>query len=224
MEREHPEGALHARLELFATVVLAVATVLTAWSAFQSSKWSGVQAIQFSQASSLRTESVRASNEADAQMAVDVDLFVSWAAAVSEEQGEEGIEDYRPETGTLSGFLFERFRDEFKPAVRAWLETRPLVDADAPPTPFVVPEYQLAKSQEAARLAEQADASREDALESNQRADNYVLTTVLFAAVLFFAGVSTKLSARRPRLLMVGCAVVLLLAGGLIVATFPVEI
>ena len=70
---EHPAGAdderrinrvghRKRRLEIAATVLLSAATVLTAWSAFESTKWSGVQAIRFSRASASRTDSVRASN------------------------------------------------------------------------------------------------------------------------------------------------------------------
>jgi hypothetical protein len=51
-----------------------------------------------------------------------------------------------------------------------------------------------------------------------------VLTTVLFAAVLFFAGVSSKFVGMRTRTLTVAFAVVLLLSGAAILATFPVEI
>lgn len=215
-----------SKLELAATVVLAIATVVTAWSAFQSAKWSGVQSINFSKASAERTESVRASNRANTQTAVDVDTFVAWASAVSEERSgaRPSTQPYTPEPGTLSGFLFERFRPEFKPAVQAWLTTRPLTTPGAPSSPFVMPEYKLAEAMKADRLARQADESRQAALESNQRSDNYVLTTVLFASVLFFAGISTKLVGRRSRLLMFGCAVALLLAGAVILATFPVEI
>jgi hypothetical protein len=215
-----------SNLELAATVVLAIATVVTAWSAFQSAKWSGVQSIDFSLASAQRTESVRASNRANTQTAVDVDTFVAWASAVSQERGgaRPSTEAYTPEPGTLSGFLFQRFRPEFKPAVQAWLNTRPLVTPDAPSSPFVMPEYKLAEGAKADRLAQRADQSRRAALQANQRSDNYVLTTVLFAAVLFFAGISTKVVGRRPRLLVFGCALALLLAGAVILATFPVQI
>jgi hypothetical protein len=48
------------RIELVATVLLACATVLTAWSAFESTKWSGTQTIHFSQAGADRTESAKA--------------------------------------------------------------------------------------------------------------------------------------------------------------------
>ena len=93
----------------------------------------------------------------------------------------------------LADFYFQRFRPEFKPAVEAWAALRPLKNADAPPTPFAMPEYKLAKSEEADKLLAEAEASSADARESNQRSDNYVLAVVLFAASLFFAGISTKL-------------------------------
>ncbi len=142
-----------------------------------------------------------------------------------EQQGVEAQDrPYEPEPGTLSGFLFERFRDEFKPAVEAWLATRPLITPDAPATPFALPEYSLAARDRADSLLQEAQDFREEALRSNQRSDNYVLLTVIFAAVLLFAGVSTKLEGRRAQLLMLGLAVVLLLGASATLLTFPVEI
>lgn len=46
----------HERQELVAVVLLSITTVLTAWSGFQSSKWSGAMSIAFSQASSARIQ------------------------------------------------------------------------------------------------------------------------------------------------------------------------
>jgi hypothetical protein len=227
MSAATPDDAARAaiRIELVATVFLAIATVLTAWSAFQSAKWSGVQAISFSAANATRTESTRASDLANTQRAVDVDTFVAWVTAVAEERGVEPSDaPYRPKAGTLSGFLHERFRDEFRPAVEAWLATRPLVDAGAAATPFELPEYQLAAEEEADRLLQESEDRRDDALQANQRADNYVLLTVLFAAVLLFAGVSTKLRGRRAQQILLGLAFVLLAGAAVTLLTFPVEI
>jgi hypothetical protein len=213
------------RIELVATVFLAVATVLTAWSAFQSAKWSGVQAISFSAANAARTESARASDLANTQRAVDVDTFVAWVSAVAAERGFEPSDLlYRPEAGTESGFLYERFRDEFKPAVEAWLATRPLLDPDAPATPFQMSEYRLAADAEAERLVNESEDRRDDALQANQRSDNYVLLTVLFASVLLFAGVSTKLRGRRARQILLVTAGLLLVGAAITLLTFPVEI
>jgi hypothetical protein len=218
---------LHLKLELVATVILAFATVLTAWSAFQSAKWSGVQAINFTAASTARVESTRASDLANTQRAVDVDTFVAWVSAVSSESQRGLIPaegPYRPQESTESGFLYERFRDEFKPAVEAWLATRPLVDPDAPATPFQMEEYQLAADEDAAELVAESERLRDEALQSNQRSDNYVLLTVLFAAVLLFAGVSTKLDGRRAQVGMIGLAAIFLVGASITLLTFPVEI
>ena len=57
-----------------------------------------------------------------------------------------------------------------------------------------------------------------------QRASNYVLGVVLFAVALFFAGMSTKLTAPglRKAMLAVGC--VIFLGTAVWIATFPVSV
>ena len=57
-----------------------------------------------------------------------------------------------------------------------------------------------------------------------QRSSNYVLSVVLYAVVLFFAGMSTKLQSRRLRWVMTlaGCAVLLATLGWIV--TFPVSV
>jgi hypothetical protein len=218
------------RIELVATIALAFATILTAWSAFQSTKWSGTQAVHFARAGADRTESGKEANRANAQTIVDVDTFVSWLNALAQEgtldpNGSIGTDGtYVPDPGKLSGFLFQRFRTEFKPAVHAWLAERPLENPDAAATPFSLPEYDLAAQRHAARLEARSDRQGELARRDNQRGDNYVLTTVLFASVLFFAGISTKLTATRNRLFTISLSVVVLLAGIAILATFPIQV
>ena len=56
-----------------------------------------------------------------------------------------------------------------------------------------MPQYRLAAREEAARLEADADALSAQARADVQRATNYVLAVVLFAATLFFAGMSAKL-------------------------------
>jgi hypothetical protein len=203
---------VHVRVELFATILLAVAAVATAWSSYQSARWSGVQAIDFSDANAARVESAQASTEAGQLSQVDVITFTQWVDAYT--AGDE----------KLAGFYFHRFRDEFKPAVKAWVALRPLKNPDAPPTPFAMPNYKLAASAQADRLSAKAEAAGADARESNQRSDNYVLAVVLFAAALFFAGISTKLSSPRYKLWIIGLGYVIFLGTLAWVATFPVTI
>ena len=55
---------LDRRFELMEAIVVAIAALLTAWAAFQATKWSGVQADDYSRAGAARTESTKASTRA----------------------------------------------------------------------------------------------------------------------------------------------------------------
>lgn len=220
---------LHRRAELFAALLLSLSVVMTAWAAFQSTKWSGEQANNYSNAGAARIESTRASTEAGQLTVIDVSTFTAWVAALSAERragSSAGLEPdgaYTPQLDAESGFLFERFRDEFRPAVDAWLATDPLTDPAAPRTPFAMPEYHLAAVDQAAELQQQAEVFAAEAREANQYGDNYVLMTIVFAVVLFFAGVSSNIDTTRARVALLAVAAVVLLVAAVIVATFPVQ-
>jgi hypothetical protein len=220
------------RLELAAAILMSVATVLIAWSAFQSTKWGGVQANSYAAASAARTESSKASTTAGQLTVIDVGLFTDWLSALADETridpNASRLADgtYTPDPTQLSGFLFDRFRDEFKPAVRAWMKRHPFDPAvlDEPQSPFTMKEYVRADADRADRLTRRATLLGARARDANQRGDNYVLTTVLFASVLFFAGISSKFDSLRNRTVMIALAAVFILVGLAVLATFPVEI
>ena len=217
-------------LELAATIVLAVAAILTAWTAFQSAKWGGVQATDFSAAGASRTESVRASTLAGQQAQVDIATFTNWLNALQADVRAGDLEaptsaaEYLPNPDTLSGFLFLRFREEFTPAVLAWLASEPFLDPEAPPSPFDMPEYELAARQLAEELQADADQFAQDARDANQTSDDYVITTVLAALVLFFAGVSSKLIRPRNRVFLLSLAIIVLVGTMIRVFSLPIEI
>ena len=212
------EGAVQAeerrrsRVEVAATIVLAVAAVATAWASYQATRWNGEQAKASARANALRFEANREANLADFQTDIDVQTFIQWVdATVAEKPG-------------LADFYRQRFRPEFKPAVDAWLGTNPLSDPGAPPTPFAMPEYQLAAEEKAKRLDSQAEEMSAAVRVNVQRAANYVLAVVLFAVSLFFAGMSTKLSGVGPSTVMVTIGCVLFVATAVWVATFPISL
>ena len=138
--------------------------------------------------------------------------FTQWVNAYAQKQTQ------------LADFYFKRFRKEFRPAVDAWVATRPLKNPDAPLTPFAMPQYKLEARAESDRLDAQAELYAAQARRNIQRASNYVLGVVLFASALFFAGMSTKLTSLKLRVAMlaIGCAVFLLTA--LWIATSPVSV
>ena len=205
-------AALHHHAELLATILLAIAAVATAWSSYQSARWSGVQAIDFSRANASRVESTRAATQAGQETQVDVLTFTQWVNA------------YAKKETKLADFYFERFRKEFKPAVEAWVATRPLKNPKAPAVPFVMPQYSLKSEAESEHLLAEAEQATAEARQSNQRSDNYVLAVVLFAASLFFAGISTKLAAPNQRAFVLSFGYLLFVGTTIWVATFPVSI
>lgn len=210
--RRRRGGALKDRVELVATVLLSCAAVATAWSSYQATRWNGEQVKASSRTNAIRIEAARAQGLAEAQKQVDVMTFTQWVDAYARDETE------------LVDFYFARFRAEFKPAVSAWLATRPLRNPDAPLTPFAMPQYRLAAEQEAARLDAEAEVSSATVRKNIQHASNYVLGVVLFAVSLFFAGMSTRLHSPglRKVLLAVGCTV---FVGALIwIATFPISV
>ena len=208
---ERPRRAV-AAMELTATVLLAFAAVSTAWCGYQATRWNGEQAKAAASASATRFQAARASDLANAQTQVDVATFVAWADAYA--RGDQQLVD----------FYQARFRAEFKPAVDAWIATRPLQNADAPLTPFAMAEYKLASAADADRLDKQAEVLAATVRRDLQRASNYVLGVVLCSVALFFGGVSTKLvsPALRVATVSIGCVVFL---GTLVwLASFPVSL
>jgi len=200
------------RVEILATILLALATVATAWSGYQASRWNGEQAKAAAKASALRIESVKADGLANAQSQIDVAVFTQWVDAYA--RGEKQLAD----------FYLERFRAEFKPAVDAWIATRPLQNPDAPLTPFAMPEYRLEAREEAGRLEAASDVAAAAARESLQRATNYVLAVVFFAAALFLGGMSARLRTLGLRRALAIVGLVVFLGAAAWIATFPVSV
>jgi hypothetical protein len=60
------------RLELISTVLLALATVATAWAAYQSRQWTGVQSQGYSKATANRIAENRIAALANRQVQIDV--------------------------------------------------------------------------------------------------------------------------------------------------------
>jgi hypothetical protein len=200
------------RVELVATVLLAFAAVATAWSSYQATRWNGEQAKAASRTNALRIDAARAQGLAEAQTQVDVMTFTQW------------IDAYVREETELADFYFARFREEFRPAVDAWIATRPRFNEDAPLTPFAMPQYRLAAAADAERLDAEAEASSATVRAYIQRSSNYVLAVVLFAVSLFFAGMSTKLTSPRLRAATVGVGSLVFLGTLVWIATFPVSV
>ena len=175
-------------LELVATVILALATVGTAWSGYQATRWSGVQAADYVTASGLRVEATSASTQAGQDRLFDSQVFSQW------------LDAYHADDTALATLFERRFRDEFRPAFVAWLARDPFEDASAPPGPLYMAEYVSADGQRSEDLEKQAHAMFEAGQEANEISDQYVLNTVFLASALFLAGIAGRFTWRAARI------------------------
>ncbi|MET0421969.1 MAG: hypothetical protein ABW073_09705 [Acidimicrobiia bacterium] len=207
----HADGSSNSErwMEIIAAFLLAVTTLCIAWSGYQAAKWSGLQARRYTQASAARSLANRDQTTGSQARIQDLLNFNRWLEVTT--QGNVELQQ-----------LYERrFRDEFRPAFDAWIAQDPLQNVNAIPSPLRMPQYVLESEQHAEKLEKLADVRFEQGKIATENADKYVFTTVFFAAVLFFAGISLRFEWMRLRMVMLGLASVFLIYGLIQLATMP---
>jgi hypothetical protein len=174
------ESAFDVWVDFASVILISAATVLTAWCGYEAARWTGIQTQEYSESSAQRVAAAVASGRSNALETVDVAMFLQYVAAAATGRTDE-------ET-----FIYRRFRPEMKRAVDAWLATKPRTNPNAPSSPFAMPQYRLRTGEESARLSALAESSFKTASDANEVGDTYVRLTVIFAAVSFLGGISTK--------------------------------
>jgi len=205
-EHEGRDGWKRAT-EIVGVFLLSITAVLTAWCGFEASKWGGEMSIAFSQASSARIQAASAEGEARSAQSFDLTIYAAYVEARG--RGEEELAEY----------IRARFTPEFEVAYIAWV-----ADGQVERAPFAREEYVPEGTKEAEELKARADAKFAEALENNQRGDNYSLLTVLFALVLFLTAMSQREIAPWVARTLLGLAVVVAIVGVVILSTFPIKI
>src|SRR6266436_2080832 len=182
-----PSEARRRWFEPASAILMALATLGTAWCSYQSSKWNG-------QSSTFATKAARSN-----QQAAVLHLEGNQVTALQAKMFTEFMDGRMSGNEKLAQFYLDRFPPELRKAYDAWLTEKPFEDPRADPHPFVPNLYQP-RFLEDARQAN-ADASRNDAegKRASAVAAHYLSNTVLFAAVLFFAGTSARFDHRYVR-------------------------
>ena len=187
-------------LELVAALLMAITTVAIAWSGYQAARWSGLQAREYAQATGARAAENRLSTLAGQARLQDLLNFNRWLELTTAPESTPGSQ-------ALADLYVRRFRPEFVPAFRAWLALDPIHAADAPASPLLMPEYQLADFQKAQQLDAKAAMHFDAGKEATEHADQYVFVTVFLAAVLFFAGISLRFAWLPMRITVLGLGI-----------------
>jgi hypothetical protein len=178
--------------------VLAVVAIATAWSGYQAALWTGHQAERYGEASKLRVEAQEIENVANQERLYVAATVVEWLKA--EAHGEKKLAD----------LFARRILPEFRPAFEAWKKTDPVNNPSAPAGPQRMPEYRNSKTDEAARVNDEATEAFAQGNQARQRSDDYVRITVILATILLLTAVSQRFKAHSVRVSMLAFAMLLL--------------
>jgi hypothetical protein len=198
-EESRPKWFNFARIEVIFLILLLLTTVCSTFCAYQANSWSSIQSRKYQEASSLRTQSVNAYNDANTETLIDLSAFLAWVDALSAN-----------DTVRASG-IAERFSPEFKPAFAAWMnQVKGQPKGTAPPgTPFSLPEYRLRAEVQGFLLEENATATFNEALAAGTASSSYVLNTLIYAIVLFLCGVGERWKSPQLQKVILVAAVLL---------------
>jgi hypothetical protein len=194
-----PESPGYSVLEIVEALVLAMVAIATAWSGYHAALWTERQSELYGEASKLRVQAEGAATTANQERLYYAATVAEWLKA--EAHGEKRLSD-----------LFERrFLPEFHPAFEAWKKTDPVNNPNAPAGPQLMAEFRSSKTEQAARLNDEATEVFERGTKARQFSDDYVRLTVILATVLLLTAASQRFKIRSVRVGLIFIAILLLL-------------
>ena len=183
-------------IEPVVAVLMALTTICTAWCSYESATWTRVSNRLMNESNALERRAAQIEVQGNQALIVHTAMFMELLAA--QHAGNE----------QLASFYVERFPPDVRKAYDAWLAQKPFENRAADAHPFVPNLYKVRGTAEAA--AARADSARRvaEARQAGNRSGQFLANTVLFAAVLFFAGTAGKFEQPRVRLSAVAFGVV----------------
>jgi len=174
-------------IQIVSTVLLGLASVSSAWCAYQAALWSGIQTYGITVAEAAQFAGTREFTAMNRNMSIDVGVFLSYVSA---------SQSGRPKQAE---FLRRHARPELKPALEGWIADVEAGNEDAP-LPFARPEYRLATQDQIVALDQRARRAVAAANDANDHGDMFVLHTVLLAISLFLLGAATQARGRTAQI------------------------
>ena len=168
-------------------ILMAVASLSTAWCSYQSSRWSGESAAHETHADNLGRQAAEQHLEAQQIHAIHMATWMEAIDALID--GDE----------KLAKFYTDRFGEELKPAYDQWVALKPFENPAAPPHPFVPELYSFRFTQEIRDAKSEAAEAEKESNITGHHANTYLSNTVILATVLFFAGTMEKFNQRHVR-------------------------
>jgi hypothetical protein len=186
------------RADLIGAILLGIATIGSAWSAYEAARWISVVRATAGTVQKLRLQGLQAQAEARKELVVDSTLFERWTEAAL--HGDQQV----------AKFVQDRFPGRFRPAFDAWMATSPGPGQLPQGSPFERPEYRIEAQDKADALEQQANQFSTKSRQAIDNNNNFVLNSVLFSTVMFLAGLTSHLRGNTTRMTMIVLAAIML--------------
>jgi hypothetical protein len=176
-------------LEVVAVALLGVATIGSAWCGYQASRWNGRQTDLSRSAVSAQTEGARLFGLATQTVSYDSSTIAQYAQAVSTNN-----------QALMNFYRTTLIRPALLPLIDRWQQQ---IQAGEAPTNLLQDQAYLDEQLAPYRAnTAKVEAVDEASAVAGDHSDQYILTTLLLASALFFAGLTTSFRVRFARLLL----------------------
>jgi hypothetical protein len=197
-------------VEPVTALLMALATVGTAWSSYQSAAFTRRSNRLMNEFNALERRANLLTIQGMQAASIHAAMFMQLLAA--QQAGNQ----------KLAEFYAQRFPPDLRKAYDAWLAQKPFENSKANPHPFVPNLYEVRGTREAAEANAQAASKVTEARQNGNISGQYLANTVLFAAVLFFANTAGRFEQRRVRVLAFTFALALFTYAVVRIAMLPV--
>jgi hypothetical protein len=198
------------RATTLAVLLMALATLGSSWSAYQSSLWNGIQIFHLNDAATMSRQAGQKMTIAGQQRNLDIALFMQYA------------QDFYEGKQKQVEFVMKRMRPDFRQVVEAWMATEPRKNVNAPSTPFVMPQYRQPLAEEANELEKKSGEIYSQARSANRTSDTYTLLGVLYTSALFLSGLISGFDQRPVRRILLALSLAILILAIVVMAGQPI--
>ena len=200
----------HHWIEVAAAALMALATMMSAFSAWQSAEWHARAADRYSRSDQALIKASELNDTANQQVAIDAAMMAQYADAL-----------IAGNTKLAEIYMSDAFSPELQAAVKTWEADKLANKPGTPRNPFQMPQYKPKKRIESAKMQATAVVQSRQGKTARDHSNDYLLLTVLFASVLFFAGIATKFKAQGVKLTVMGMGGLLFIVSVVLLAIEP---
>ncbi len=196
-------------LEIIAVILLGIATVGSAFCGYEATRWNTREGDLERDAATSRVEANRLFSLGTQTVVYDTTIVTQYAAALS--AGDQRLVDF---------LRTSLVRPKFLPIIDRWTEQ---IRNGETPTNLISDQAYIDEQMAGyAKAAATAEDFTQEAGKASDHADAFVLTALLLAVSLFFAGVTSSFRVTSARLLLlIGAIITMAVAAGRI-ADLPI--